>query len=204
MKTLLVLGGVLLALFLIGEIRIGGLAEYRDGGFFLKAKVALFWLDIYPATKEKTREPKKKKADSGKRERKGGKLTLLLELVPVIVAAVKDLLRKIRIDVLELHLTWAAEDPAAAAVGFGAANAAMGAIYVPLKNAFRIKKDDIRIDIDFDLKEPIVYGKAKLTITIGQVVMICVCYGIRALVVWTKRHKKEQDKKVMKEARSHE
>jgi len=203
MKILLVIGGILLAALLIGEIRIGGMAEYRDGGFFLKAKVACFWFDVYPKTKEKTRDAKKKKDDSGNRESKGGKIGLLLELVPVIIEAVGVLLRKIRVDMLALHLTWAAEDPAAAAMGYGVANAAMGAIYLPLKNAFNVKKEDVRFNVDFDLKEPVIYGKASLTITVGQVVILCVRYGIRAVDIWNKRRKSEQEK-TMKEAKAHE
>jgi len=202
MKALFVIGWIVIVLFLIGEIRIGGLVEYCEAGFFLKAKIATFWFDVYPASKEKERAEKKKESPK-KDNTKGGKLGLLLDLVPVIVEAVGALFRKIRVDALVLHLTWAAEDPASAAMGYGAANAALGTIYLPLRKVLRTKKEDICLDVDFERKEPVIYGKAVLTITIGQVIILCVRYGIRALAIWNER-RKQQNEKTMKEAKQHE
>lgn len=211
MTALYVILGILLFFVLIGQIRVGGLVEYSESGLIAKLKVWLFWFDLYPRPEEKEKTPRSKKPKKEKAEqegegapKKGGNLGLILELVPVAVEAVGVLLRKVRMDILVLHLTWAAEDPASVAMGYGAANGAMGMIYHPLDAAFRIKKSDIDIKVDFDWKEPVIYGKAILTITIGQIVTLAVHYGYQALRIWMKRRKNGPDQKTKKEATAHE
>ena len=214
MIVLYVIPGILLFLLLIGQLRLGAMMEYDENGFSVKLKAAAFWFAIYPKPekekkarkkkeKKETRKPKQAAVEPPRRE-KGGALGLILELVPEVVEAVGVLFRKIGMDVLVLHLTWAAEDPASAAMGYGAANAVMGTIYHPLDRAFRIKKSDIDISVDFDRKEPVIYAKAALTITLGQTVILALRYGYRALRIWMKRRKQEPDQNTKKEATAHE
>lgn len=212
MIALYVLLGLALLFLLIGQIRVGGAAEYAEDGLTVKVKAAAFWFTVYPKPEKEKRPAGKKKKEKAPAQqaaqpagkKKGGTLGLILELIPVVTEAVGVLLRRIRMDLLVLRLTWAAEDPAAAAVGYGAANAAMGAIYHPLDRAFRIKKSDIDISVDFDRTKPEVYGKAILTITVGQIVTLALHYGYRALRIWMKRRKKEPGQKMKKEATAHE
>ena len=205
MRALFLLGGILIFFVLIGEIRIKALAEYQRDGFALKAKVGTLRFDIYPKTKGTAgRKEKKAKTKPEKKIAEGGGLRELLDLIPVIIEAVRTLLRKIRVDELVLHLIWAADNPASAAMGYGAANAAMGTIYLPLKESFRVVKEDICIDVDFERKEPCIYGKAVLSAKVGQIVVLCARYGIQALLRWNKLRNREPDKKSVKEANSHE
>jgi len=214
MTALYVILGILLFFFLIGQIRVGAMMEYDENGFAVKLKVAAFWFALYPRP-EKDKKPRRKKAKKEKPKskeaagepepkKKGGALGLILELVPEAVEAVGVLFRKIGMDILVLHLTWAAEDPASAAMGYGAANAVMGAIYHPLDRAFRIKKSDIDISVDFEQKKPSIYAKAALAITLGQIVTLVIHYGYKALRIWMKRRKTEPDSNTKKEATAHE
>lgn len=212
MIALYVLLGIVLFLFLIGQLRVGVVAEYDENGFSVKLKAAAFWFPVYPGP-EKEKKPRKKKKEKQKpkqaagespKEEKGGALGLILRVVPEAVEAVGVLFRKIGMDVLVLHLTWAAEDPASAAMGYGAANAVMGMIYPPLDRAFRIKKSDIDISVDFDRKEPVIYAKAALTMTLGQLVILAMRYGYRILRIWTKERNRALDQNTKKEATAHE
>lgn len=210
MIVLYVILGLLLLIFLIGQIKVGAMIEYDENGLVVKLKVGGFWISVYPQSENKSgrRKAKKKKTKqpTGEKpaEKKGGSLGLILELVPEAVEAVGVLFRKIGMDILVLHLTWAAEDPAAAAIGYGAANAAMGMIYYPLDRAFKIKKSDIDISVDFERKEPVIYAKAALSITIGQVIILVTRYGYRALRVWKKRSQNVPDETTKKEETAHE
>ena len=205
--------GLVLFLLLIGQIRLGALAEYDASGFIVKLKIGPFGYAVYPRQKKGQDDRKKVKKDTASPDdtqknsnlkKKGGSLGLILDLIPVITEAAGELLRKIRMDDLELHLIWAADNPASAAMGYGAANAAVGMIYRPLDQAFRIQHSDIDISVDFEQTEPVVRAKAILTITVGQIVTLAVRYGMKALRIQMKRRKNGPDQNTKKEATAHE
>lgn len=210
MKTFVIMAGILLLFWLIGLIRIGGLAEYSEDGITVRLRIGRFWRTVYPAepkpAKQEKRKEKKEKpktsANDGKK--KGGTVKLLLKLLPVAVELAGKLLRKIRIDLLTIHLIWADRDPAKTATGYGAAHAAVGMIYPIFDHNFRIKDRDIRIDADFTESEPYVYIEAALTLTLGQLLSLLIRYGIRALRVWMEHNPKQNDTEKKKEAATHD
>ena len=63
MKALWVLAAVVLVLFLIGQIRVGGQAEFNAEGFFLWVRVGKLRIKILPMKpkEEKPKNPEKKK-----------------------------------------------------------------------------------------------------------------------------------------------
>lgn len=203
-----VIFGILLLFLLISLIRIGGEVEYSRSGINACLRVAWVRIPIYPPkaskkeSEQKQRKEKKKKAEEdGQPEKKrGGTLTLLRELLPVVLEAVNALRRKIRVDQLVLRLTWAAKDPASAAMGYGAANAAMGMIYPLLDESFRIKSSEIGIDLDFQCSEPEIYVDAALTVTVGQLITLALRYGIKSIRIYVKQRGKDPQKTKTKEA----
>ena len=86
------------------------------------------------------------------------------------------MLRGLRVDNLELELTAGSDDPADAAMLYGRACAALGALWEPLTGAFRVKDGTARVKLDFDAPRMTVYGAAALSIKTGAVVWI----GLRA------------------------
>lgn len=195
---------ILAVLFLLGQIRVGGEVEYAETGLLVRLRVGAARFTVYPAkpkpereenTRKEQKKPKKeKKAEPAEpQKKKGGTLALVKELLPLAAEAAGRLLRKIRIDMLVLHLTWAAGDPAAAAMGFGAANAAMGMIYPILDHNFTIKKSDVGVTVDFDGDEPRLYLNAALSLTIGQGVAFAVIFGIKFISIWTKQRRQQTD-----------
>ena len=147
-----VLVGILLALWLLGQIRVGAIATYSEAGFFLTAKVGSKRILIIPskASKKDNTEKKTRKAaasaatDEADKPHRSVKdtVSVALHYLPLVGDAVGQLKRKIRIDNVVLRIIWGASDPADAAKGYGAANAAMGILWPMVEHNFRVKDYD--------------------------------------------------------------
>lgn len=188
----IVLGCVLLALFLLSRVRLGGRAEYSEEGFFAWVRIGAFYLRIFPPEEKKKKQPKEKKKplEEPPAHKQGGSVAQLKELLPLILDAAGRALRSIRVDRLYLDFTSAGEDPAEAAMAFGCANAAVGMIFPLLEQNFNIKERRIRTRVDFQQKEPSVYLLAQLSMTVGQIIALAAAVGIRFLKHLLTREKK--------------
>ena len=195
MKALFVLAVLVLILLLLGQVRVGGRAEFNEKGFFLWIRLGRFKLKILPAgpkeekigkpkkpKKEKEpKKPKKEKPPTPLPEKIGGALEYAQALLPVALEAAKGMWRGLRVDVLELELTAGGSDPADAAMLYGQANAALGALWHPLTRAFHVKDGTARVKLDFDAPGTTLYGQAALSIKIGTLVWIGLGAGWKAL-----------------------
>lgn len=201
MTALKVLLIVVLALLLISLVRLGGQVRYSEDGLLVRLIAGPLRITLYPA-KPKEKKPKKEKKRKQKRtpkpdeqpgeekpEPKGGMLKLFMEMLPVIGEAAGALRRKLRIDDLTVHLTWATDDPAKTALGFGRANAILGMIWPVFDHNFKVKKHDLGVAADFDQSRPTVYCNAALTMTVGQLVAFGLRFGIKLLVIWSRNRK---------------
>lgn len=188
--------GVLAVLWLISLLRVGGIVEYSDQGVLVQLRIGPFKVELFPGKPKEEKPPKhekkpKKKAKEKKppeekppvplKEKVGGALSLFQELLPVGLEAVGKLFRRLRVDELMLHLTWAAEDPADAAMGWGAAQAALGTLWPLLDRCLDIRKRDVDIAVDFERSEPIIYARGSLSYTVGQLVSLGAVGGVKAL-----------------------
>ena len=195
MKALFVLAVLVLILLLLGQVRVGGRAEFSAEGFFLWIRLGRLKLKILPAgpkeekigkpkkpKKEKEpKKPKKEKPPTPLPEKIGGALEYAQALLPVALEAAKGMWRGLRVDVLELELTAGGSDPADAAMLYGQANAALGALWHPLTRAFHVKDGTARVKLDFDAPGTTVYGQAALSVKIGTLVWIGLGAGWKAL-----------------------
>ncbi len=193
MKALFVLAVLVLILLLLGQVRVGGRAEFSAEGFFLWIRLGRFKLKILPAgprekkpkkpkkQKKELKEPKKEKPPTPLPEKIGGALEYAQALLPVALEAAKGMWRGLRVDVLELELTAGGSDPADAAMLYGQANAALGALWHPLTRAFHVKDGTARVKLDFDAPGTTLYGQAALSIKIGTLVWIGLGAGWKAL-----------------------
>lgn len=197
---------VLLALWLIGLIRIKGFVEYSEKGVLAQLRVLWFKITLFPPPPEKEKpkkepkppkpkNPKKPKPEKPKDERPlgekvGGLWSLFRDAVPLVCGAAGKLLRRLRVEELTLHLTWAAGDPADAALGYGAGEAALGAVWPLLDRTFDIRKRDVGIAVDFERTSPVVYVRALLSFTVGQLVSLGVVYGCKALALFLRHRPK--------------
>ncbi len=198
--TLLV---ILAALVLIGCIPVGVDASYNADGVFLAAKLGPFRLQLLPQKpkkkpkkrKQQQKQPEKAPASSEPQEKKSNPLLSggvdgMLQLLDLAFDTLGDLRRKLRVNELTLHvLIGGAEDPAKAAMGYGRAWAAIGAITPSLERLFVIKKRDIRPALDYTISNTQVDAHLVTTITIGRSLALAVHAGIRFLKLLNERKK---------------
>ena len=209
MTVLKVLLVIALVFWLISLIRIGGRVRYGEAGLFAFALAGPVKIQLLPARpkEEKPRKKKKPKKEKPPKEKKPepegrpGALSRLMQVLPVVGAACGALKRKIRIDDLRLELIWGGGDPAAIALGYGQANAALGMLWPILDNNFKVKRHSFRIGMDYGRAQPAVELEAALTLTVGQIFALGARYGVKALIIWVKSGKPIKKKQ---EAMNHE
>ena len=181
---------ILAVLVLIGCIPIGVDAAYGEGGVLLSAKISFFRLRILPAKSKKPKKPKKPKqqkpaaspalsaapdtpaaeAAPQKKLALPGGLRGILRLANLALSTLGDLRRKLRVEELTLHVTFAGDDPADAALH--------GALMPALDRLFVIKKRDICPILDYNREQMSVDAHLILTITIGRALALGLKAGL--------------------------
>ena len=189
---------ILAVLVLIGCIPVGVDAAYGEGGVLLSAKISFFRLQILPAKPKKPKKAKKSKqqkpaaspapsaapdtpaaeAAPQKKLALPGGLNGILRLVNLALSTLGDLRRKLRVEELTLHVTFAGDDPADAALHYGQAWAAVGALMPALDRLFVIKKRDIFPILDYNREQMSVDAHLILTITIGRALALGLKAGL--------------------------
>lgn len=202
MTAVKIVAVILLLLFLLGLLRVGGGGEYSAQGFLAWIRVGPVHIRVFPLKKKKENAKEKKaqkarskaKEDQEKKGKQGGGLTLVREYLPLICEAAGALKRRIRIDKLQLDYTLAGrEDAAAAAMAFGCSNAAVGMILALFEQNFDVKEQRVRTAVDFNAGSPKVYVYAAFSARLGQLVSFALRFGWKFLMVYqkTKTSKKE-------------
>ena len=188
---------ILAVLVLIGCIPVGVDAAYGEGGVLLSAKIGFFRLQILPAKPKKQKKPKKPKQQkpaassapsaapdapaepaAKKKLALPGGLNGILRLVNLALSTLGDLRRKLRVEELTLHVTFAGDDPADAALHYGQAWAAVGALMPALDRLFVIKKRDICPILDYNREQMSVDAHLILTLTIGRALALGLKAGL--------------------------
>ncbi|MCI9158563.1 MAG: DUF2953 domain-containing protein [Lawsonibacter sp.] len=194
MRALYILAAVVLVLFLIGQVRVGGRAELSEAGFFLWIRLGTVRIQILPGRSGKEPlEPKRSKKNGQKAPRKkgpsvpaaekaGGALEYAKALLPVALEAAGGLWRSFRTDMLELRLTAGGRDPADTALLYGRACAALGALWDPLTRAFHVKDGSARVELDFEAPGIKAYVLASFSLKLGNAVWIGLRAGWKALI----------------------
>ena len=207
MSGWVVLGIIVLVFVLIGCIPVGVDASCHENALALRLKIGFFTVQALPP------KPKKKKAASSKKKSAAKKpdakqskpakpkkqfqmpkLTLqdILALVDLACDTLGDLRRKLRVEVLVLHVTLGGSDPAKAAILYGRAWALIGMLNPKLEQLFVIKKRDIQPVLDYNEKEMKVDAHLALTITIGRAISLAGRAGVRFLKLWLNKKKAVQ------------
>lgn len=201
MIPLLIVALVLLVLLLLP---LGVRARYDEDGLFAALQVGPVSIPLFPPKKEKPPKEKKPKRDKPKQAddhpKRGGPLALVKSCLPLVKPTLEGVRRRLTIDRLELHVVWAAPDPADAAMGYGAANAALGVIWPVLWQSFRIRKHSVGIDVDFDAAGPTLYAEALLTMTVFQVLTLALPLLFKFLKIYRAVNAAPEGETVKKEA----
>ena len=200
MTALKVILLLLLLLWLISMIRVGGVAEYSEDGLFVWLRVGAFRITVFPfKPKEKKKAKTKKPAQNAqkgsheaahatqKSKKRGGMLGLVLEMLPLLLDTVNLFRKKIRIAPLEILLTIpGTEDPAQSAIRYGQANAVLGGLWPALNEAFDIRDGRAGTRVDFLEEQFRLYIKAGISIRIGQALWIGIRFGVAGLITFMK------------------
>ena len=178
MKVFLLL---LLVMFLIGRVRLGGMVEYSAQGLLVQLRLGAVWYQIYPGKKKEKRKKspqkqKKKKNEPSKKKIKdpehkaGSSLSQGKRYLPLVGEAAGGLKKRISIDRLLLDLVVASENAAGTAMTYGYANAVLGMLWSVFEENFRVKEHRLRTVVDFMATNSTVYLNAAFSIRIGQLV----------------------------------
>lgn len=137
-----------------------------------------------PAEPAKTDVPTKKQS--------GGPVTDFLPLAKTALEMLGAFRRRLRVNVLELKVIMAADDPCDLAINYGRAWAAIGNLQPQLEKFLVIKKRRIEVECDFCASQTLIIARLDLTITLGRILATVVVYGIRALIQFLKINKKRK------------
>lgn len=127
-----------------------------------------------------------KKPQETPAKKTGGPITDFLPLVKVALDMLDAFRRKLRLNVLELKVIMAADDPCDLAVNYGRAWAAVGNLMPRLERVFVIQKRNIEVECDFESSQTTVIARLDLTITLGRIIGTAVVYGVKALIEFLK------------------
>ena len=197
-------------LFVLGQIPLGCSVEYSDQGPKVWAHVGVLKICVFPMKKRKS-EVKPKKAQKKKKktvqkepvpamQKLGGALAYAQELLPIALQALGQFKKKLRMDVLRLELISGAADPADAALRYGQASAALGALWYPLTEALDIRDGYARVVPDFESNDMTVYAYGKLTIKLGQILWLGVYFGLRGLTAFLSVRKQLKNEQKQRKA----
>ncbi len=207
-------------LVLLAVIPIGVLAKYDEDGPLVKVVAGFIRIQVFPRKKKRKKpgkaedaqpmpseeappdgqraEPAKAKPQkpTGKKpagEKKGGSLLDFLPLVKIALNMVEEFFgRTLHVDILEVNLVLAGDDPCDLATNYGRACAALGSIFPRLERMLTIKKRDVKIQCDFTSSETLISARLQLTVTLGRLIPFLTRYGFRALKEYLKIRKKRK------------
>ena len=200
--------------FLLAILPLGVSVKYDEDGAVVKViagpvKITLFPKKDKTEKKQKIKDPEspkepEKQADPAKTEqpvkepsskaekkekpakKSGGPITDFLPLVQIALDMLGTFRRRLRLNVLELKLIMAADDPCDLAVNYGRAWAAVGNLMPRLERVFVIKKRNVEVECDFESSQTKVIARLDLTITLGRIIATAVVYGVKALIEFLK------------------
>ena len=194
MSVIKVLLVVLILLFLVGQIRLGGGAEYSAEGVKAHLQAGPFRFQVFPRKekgdkKERKKKPKKEKPpkEEEPKSKAGGPVELVRAFLPLVCEAAGELKRRIRIDELRLDYTAGGRDAAQTAMTFGGSNAAVGMLLPLFQQNFDLKEYRVRTAVDFNAKGPTIYVYAALSAKLGQLVSFGLRFGLKFLIVYRKQ-----------------
>ena len=126
------------------------------------------------------------------KKQSGDPITDFLPLLRIVLDMLGAFRRKLRLNMLELKLIMAADDPCDLAVNYGRAWAAVGNLMPRLERVFVIKKRNIEVECDFEAAQTRVIARLDLTITLGRILATAFYYGGKAGLEFMKINKKRK------------
>lgn len=187
---------ILLGIVLLLQLRLKVWAEHGPQGSAARLRIGPVSRTLYPPKPRKDSSPQK--AEEGVEEgqqpapkRMRPNLTVLTtqkgmdlvrEALALLLEAAKAIHRRLQMDELILQITVpGGDDPAQGAMDYGRANTLLGVLWRPMNDAFHIKEGRAGVRVDFEASDWVVYARGSLSLTLGQLLWLGLCYGIKTL-----------------------
>ncbi len=155
------------------------------------------------ALKRKKKEEEKKKTKEQRKqerlERKKKKLSLsdLMRFLRLAVETAGKLPRKLRINELYLHVICGGKDADQAAIGYGRTWAAVGTALPVLERAFRIRRRDVGVELDYGQASVGIIARLDIHMLIGAAALLAFGTGFRFLkILIANKFKRKEVKEV--------
>lgn len=133
---------------------------------------------------EEKQKPKEQRArERAERRRKKLSFEDLTQLLGLALEVVGKLPKKLMMNELYLHVTYSGSDAAQAAIGYGRSWAVVGAVLPVLERAFRIRKRDVGVDLDYGRESLEVFARLDVHMLVGTAALLAFGVGFRALKV---------------------
>ena len=189
-------------LALLAGMPLGVSVCYDSAGVLVKVIAGFLRIQVVPSKSKSGKKDKKEKhTKSGATEekavkqtkaqkketaeestvKKGGSAMDFMPLVQLALEFLGTFTRKLRINRMELRIVLAGDDPCDLAVNYGKAWTALGNLWPRLEEVFVIRKRDVEVQCDFEGTQTLVTARVDISITLGRLMSLLVCYGIRAL-----------------------
>lgn len=194
MRILLI---ILAVLALICLIRVHVTMTYGQGGASVKLRVGFIRYVVFPRApkapkKKRVKEKKKKEKKEKPPEEAGGTVQKFKGYLDLVTDVAKRLRRALRIDLLRIHYTVGGTDAAETAMSYGKACAWIAALLPGLHALFRIKKQDIRVDADFNARRGSVFVEGTISMRIWEIIYI----GLRFFMKFMRQGQKTTNTKM--------
>ncbi len=199
----IVLAGIAAAVLALYYLPLRVRAEYSETGPQVDAALGPLRIALFPRPEksEKSQTPKKKKKKPDEpnktKEKSGGNLPLFRQLIGLALEFLGKFWRKLHMDQLTLHLTVGGDKALAAdaALLYGRAWAAVGALVPLMEQVLIIGKRDIQVEIDYRQQEDKIYVCGIIRIFLGELLELAIPYGLRALKIFVTHKMQKGGKK---------
>ena len=160
---------------------LGFSAIYRQNDPGVWLLIGPIHFRVYPEIRKKKKSVKSAPKKENKDFLKGGRYSDFLPVVRTLYAFLGEFRRRVRVKRLEFKLILAGEDPAALAINYGRAWAALGNVIPRLDRLFNIRKRNIEVECDFTAEETSVYARIDATLTLMRTVHLLSKHGIKII-----------------------
>jgi hypothetical protein len=148
---------IVFALWLISLIRAGASVRYDGDGLKVRLGIGPVSFTVFPVKKKKKPKPEKRNRKGPRPSRKHPPKkveTWSGQAVSSAAAEAPGASGKDPIDDVEMELTWGADDPDDAALGYGFANAALGMLWPLIENNFNVRHKRLGTSVDYNAAGP--------------------------------------------------
>ncbi len=182
---------LLLVLVLLLFLRVRVAVDYRRGGS-LRCGVGVlgFWYEVYPprprtAPKRLAGRAKQSKAKriAQKKRRQSFAATpaLVREILSLVWEALLHMKRKVLIERFLLHLVWAEDDPADAAIHYGYLQTVVGGLLAMMRSQFSLRGEEVSLRLDYAEETWQMQGGVRVSLRVGQLMFLACRLGVHGL-----------------------